>query len=440
MSFLEKTKKVLLIKELRNRLLYTLCCCTVYRLGTYILLPHLNPETVLATMQKTKESSMWDRLLGTSLDTHSLFLLGISPYITASIVVQFCGFSIPYFQQLQQEGQAGRAQLKKITRQLTVLMAIGQAIPNVFNIQTNFILGSDQWGAYWFYVTSILLITASSMFCVWLADSITEKGLGNGTSVLIMVGIIAKLPQAIIVEFTNVNQTILFLIIELIILFFIILAIIIFMQAVRQILLQYAKQMANSSLAFGGKRQYLPIKMNMTGVMPVIFASTFVRIISFLAKILKDKSTIAKTIAEALKDSLNWQFNLCLAILIVIGTFTYASLFVNPIEIANQLKQSGGFISGVKPGRPTAHYIDTIISRVILPGALFLAIITMIPSIAAWEKIGISREFSGFYGGTSLIIIIGVILDMVEAIEGHLTMNQYNSLNHGDHYQDIPDA
>lgn len=424
-KFFGAIKNIFSIDVLRKKLLYTIIFAIIYRCGSFILLPGLDTEKVLLFLEQKTQRSMWDRLLGTSLDSLSLFSLGIYPYISASILIQLATFAIPYFQRLQQEGMAGRTKLNQMTRQVAVVMAIIQGIYQVLSIKKELILGIEVRGVYWFYIISVLLMTASSVFCIWLADRITEKGIGNGSSILIMVGIIAKLPNALIMEVRSKSDAILFLAIEATFFILIILAIIIFTQGTRKITIQYAKQMMMASYNYSGVVQYLPVKMNFTGVMPIIFANIAVGFVRFIASKLKDKSHIASWIESKL-DPFHWQCNLIQAMLVFSFTFVYAAVFINPVKISNELKRNNGFIPGIKPGRPTADYIDRIISRVLFPGAVFLATIAMLPALARWG--GVTEEFSIFYGGTSMLIIVSAILEMAQNIESHLSMLYYDTM------------
>jgi preprotein translocase subunit SecY len=425
MGVFKTIRRMLSIKDLRVRIAYTLFFVTLYRLGTYVFLPWIDPYALKKFWDSQKSANMWDQLIGTSLDSYSIFSLGIQPYISASIVVQLASFAFPYFQRLQQEGIAGRSKLNQITRRLTILIALLQGIPAVWDINPKFVLGG---ATRWFYVSSLMLMTASTVFSVWMADKITEKGLGIGASVLIMVGMMAKFPKALKGEIMKEGQNMLFLILVLVGFFCVVLIIITFMQGTRKIRLQYARQMMVATHSYQGTRQYLPIKMNATGVMPVIFASILVGIVQYGCDKLKEQSDIAHSIATALKSPTNWQFNLSQAVLIFVGTFMYAAVFINPRKISNELKQSNGFIPGVKPGLPTAKYIDRVTSRVIFPGAIFLALVAMMPSLVSWHGIGITKEFSRYCGGTSLLIVIGVILEVINHVNGHLHMAHYDDM------------
>ncbi|MEM9569350.1 MAG: preprotein translocase subunit SecY [Bacteroidota bacterium] len=418
-------KDIYSIKTLRKRLAYTLFFAFIYRLGTYVLLPWLNSAKVVESFKRQAEENYWDKVFGTSLSSHSLFSLGISPYISASIVMQLFTFSIPYFQRLQQEGTAGRNKINQYTRQLAIIMAILQGIPTLANTNNEFILGINTWGKTWFRATSLVLMIASVMFCIWLADCISEKGIGNGTSILIMTGILSKLPAALKKEWYSKGKTALFLFVEGMVFLFIVIAVIVFIQGVRKVTLQYARQMTMDSNKYSGKQHHLPIKMNITGVMPIIFASMFVGILRWLASFLKDKVDFAKSIEEALQLH-KWQCNALQAVLIFLSTFIYAAIFTNPAKIANDLKRSGGFISGVKPGRATTLFLDRTISLVVAPAALFLALVAMLPSVAYWA--GVSEEFSVFYGGSSLLIIVSVVLEMVQHVESNLSMLYYDKM------------
>ena len=427
-NFFSSLKKASSIPALRKKILYTLFFVAIYRLGNLFILPWINAVKFFEGQEKAK-MNFWDSLLGTSLGTSSIFSLGIAPYISASIIIQLAGFVLPYFQRLQQEGMTGRAKLGRITRYFAVVMAIIQATLQVRSIDKEYLLIANNGSYLWFYIVSVILMTAGSVISIWLADLITEKGLGNGTSILIMAGIISRLAPALITEVRE--QRGFMLLIELLVFTAIVLGTIIFMQGVRKIGLQYARQMT-SMYSYGEGRQYLPIKINATGVMPIIFASVFVGFVKFCAKFLHEKVdwAFAGKVKNVFEDIHGWKFNVAKAVLIFLGTIMYAAVFINPVKIANELKQSNGFISGIKPGRPAAQYIDKVMSRILLPGALFLAIVALLPAVVYWEGNGLVKtaEFSQFYGGTSMLIIIGVIIEMVQQVEGHLNMVYYDSI------------
>jgi preprotein translocase subunit SecY len=427
-NFFSSLKKASSIPALRKKLLYTLFFVAIYRFGNFFVLPWINAGKVFE-VQKNNVADFWDSLLGTSLNTFSVFSLGITPYISASIIIQLAGFVLPSFQRLQQEGMTGRAKLNRLTRYLAVVMAIIQAIVRARGIDKGYLLIDEKGSYFWFYFFAVLLMAAGSVFSIWLADLITEKGLGNGTSILIMAGIISRLVPALITEIRE--QRGFMLLVGLLVFTAIVFATIVFMKGVRKVGLQYARQMT-SMYSYGEGRQYLPIKINATGVMPIIFASVFVGFLTFISKVLYEKFewAFAGKIHDVFKDAYGWKCNAVKALLIFLGTIMYAAVFINPVKIANELKQNNGFISGVKPGHSTAQYIDKVMSRILLPGALFLAIVALFPSVVYWEGNGLVKtaEFSQFYGGTSMLIIIGVIMEMVQQVEGHLNMVYYDSI------------
>lgn len=427
------TRDIFQLQELRSRLFYTVFFAAIYRLGTHIILPGLNPVALIKS--KIGVKAILDSLLGGSLNSYSVLALGITPYISASIMIQMASISIPYFQRLQKEGAAGRAKKNQIIRLLTLLITLVQSVPflveAIYNQKKALLVNK-----YYFFAVGILLIVAGTMFSLWLGDRITEKGVGNGTSVLIMVGIVSNLPGGIWREYENCSsqdyptQFLLFFIVELLILFFITLLLIAFMQAKRKIYLQYARQMINSQQQiYQHNRPHLPIKVNGSGVMPIIFANLFLVGILMVARLLRERLEVASWLAKKLADQHTWEFNAAQAFLVFTGTFLYTAVFTNPVEIADDLKRNNGFIPGVKPGKPTSNYIDSIISKITLPGATFLAAIAMLPSGAIY--FGITKEFSRFYGGTSMIILIGVILEIVQQIESYLFMRYYDRMIQG---------
>ncbi len=413
------------LEELRSRLTYTLFILFIYRLGTHLVLPGLNPAELLGSQMGVK--SILDSLLGGSLNTYSILALGITPYISASIMIQMLSLTIPYFQRLNKEGVAGRAKKTRITRILSLFTAVAQSIPYLYDAYYN------QKAAllverYYLFGIGCLLIVSGTMFSIWLSDRITEKGIGNGTSVLIMAGIISNLPGALYREYDKSRKYLLFLVFEFLILFFLIFILIAFMQGVRKIHLQYARQIGRTRHTYQSNREYLPVKMNSSGVMPIIFANIFLIFILLVSRFFRDYLSLASRLENILLQQDSWQFNAAQALLVFLGTFLYTAVFTNPMEIADDLKQNNGFIPGIKPGRPTAHYIDTIITRITFPGAIFLALIAMLPALAIY--FGITKEFSKFYGGTSLLIIIQAILEMVKQIESHLFMKYYERMMH----------
>ncbi len=430
MNFSTTIKDIFTTKPLRKRIVYTAFFAIIYRVGVLVLIPFLDTTRILYIIKQSKEHSFWDRMLSTSFDTFSIFSLGIGPYITASILTQLASFAIPYFQRLEKEGQSGRRKLDNITRWLTIPVAIAQSITQVYNTSTGIVLGSPRT-LPWFYPTSVLLMVSGAMFSIWLADQITSKGLTNGSSVLIMVNTLSKLPSALVSEIKESDHGAFFLVIEFIILFAIILLVILFMQGVRKIPLQYARQrMVGYGYVgrSGAGHQYLPIKMNTTGVMPIIFANVLVGLIVFLFDLLDTKLGLRFTgyIVTALKDPFGWKRNAFQSLLIFLATIMYMTVFVNPMKMANDLKRGNAFISGVQPGKATAVFIDKITTRVMLPGAIFLVVVSIIPAIVANHPINVHKDFAHFYGGSSLLIIVGVIIAMIEQIQGHLNMRYYD--------------
>lgn len=363
--------------------------------------------------------------LGGAFSNASIFGLGIMPYISASIIIQLLTVAVPYFQRMQKEGDTGRRRINQITRVLTILITLAQGVGYV----TSTIM--SQKGAVMidetlFIVSSIILLSAGTIFCMWLGEKITDKGIGNGISMLIMIGIISKFPAAIISEISSKKiEGSISLIIEFLALFFVVMGTVMIVQAVRRIPVQYAKQMVGGKM-YGGQRQYLPIKVNAAGVMPIIFAQALMFLPSMIATIWSDQSDLAMTIGQTFSNPLSWQYNLVFAIMIILFTFFYTAITINPTQMADDMKRNNGFIPGIKPGKPTADFIDNVLTRITLPGAMMLAVIAVLPSIAA--LLGVGTNLSYFYGGTSLLIMVGVILDTLQQIESYLLMRRYDGL------------
>ncbi len=409
-------------KELREKLYNTVYFITLFRLGSFIVLPGLDQSEFRNASGGFL--ALLDTLLSSSsLSTASVFSLGISPYIAASIFMQIFSITIPYFQRMKKEGKAGRDQIKSITRYLALLLTPLQGSTFVFylaNSKPEALLVDKKV----FIILSLLLLSSGTVFCIWLAERITTKGLGNGSSVLIMVSIISSLPGAQYMEYDNKNFLI--FIVEQLLLIVICAIVIAFMQGVRRIPLRYATQMVNSlSGRGGGLRQYLPIGLNTAGVMPIIVAKTLLVSPVILTKFLSKHSTKAKEIFEIISDQYSWQHNVILSILVFTATFFYATIFINTVEMADDLKRYNGFIPGVKPGMKTAEYIDNVLSKITLPASLFLVMVTLMP-LFAHKFLGIGRELSRFFGGTSILITIGVILDIGQRIESGLFNVYYN--------------
>jgi len=413
-------KNIFAIEDLRIRILNTLGFIAIFRLGSYVVLPGVDPN--LLQSNSTGIFGLLDTLLGGAFSNASIFALGIMPYISASIVLQLLTIAVPYFQKLQKEGESGRKKINQYTRILTIVITSLQSFGFIQTINAEAIYVDP----FWFGISSIFILTAGTMFCMWIGEKITDKGIGNGISMLIMIGIVSRLPGAIISEILskNLNGSIL-LIIEFIVLYFIVMGVVMLTQAVRRIPVQYAKQVG-STTQYSGQRQFIPLKVNAAGVMPIIFAQSLMFLPSLIASIWRDTNELAATIGNTFSDYTSWQYNLLFGFLILIFTYFYTAISVNPDQISNDLKRSGGFIPSVKPGLATSEYIGQVLDRITLPGAIFLAIIAILPSIAM--LLGITREFSSFFGGTSLIIMVGVVLDTINQVESYLLMKHYDGM------------
>jgi len=424
MNKLIKTfKDIFSIEDLRERILNTLLFLAIYRLGSYIVLPGVDG----ARFQGSSEGifGLLDTLLGGAFSNASIFGLSIMPYISASIVLQLLTVAVPYFQKLQKEGESGRKKINQYTRVLTIGICLAQSAAYIAsNIPAEYIYPEFQGTL--FNISSMIILTAGTVFCMWMGEKITDRGIGNGISLLIMVGIISRFPGAIIKEAMarGINGALIF-ILELFVLFFVVMAVVIITQAVRQIPIQYAKQIIGNKV-YGGQRQYLPIKVNSAGVMPIIFAQSLMFIPAFLAGLFREGSDLANAIGVTFSDFTSWQYSVVFSVLIIVFTFFYTAIAINPNQIADDMKRNNGFIPGVKPGPQTSEYIATVIDRITLPGAIFLALIAIMPSIAT--RFGMSRDFAQFFGGTSLLIMVGVILDTLQQVESYLLMKHYEGL------------
>jgi preprotein translocase subunit SecY len=421
--FFTTIRNIFSIEDLRVRILNTIGFLIIFRLGSFIVLPGVDP-VILA--QNAVSGGIFDLLntfLGGSFSRASIFALGIMPYISASIMVQLLTFAVPYFQKLQKEGDSGRKRLNQITRVLTIFITGFQSYGYIRGTIPNEAIISP---GMFFYVSSIVILIAGTMFCMWLGERITDKGIGNGISVLIMIGIVSRFPGAIIDEAVNNRgmQGALLFIVELLALFFVVMGVIMLTQATRRIPIQYAKQVIGNKL-YGGKRDFIPLKLNSAGVMPIIFAQALMFIPALLAGIWRD-SDIGAYIGSTFSDFTSWQYNLLFGSLILIFTFFYTAITINSNDIADNLKRNGGFVPGIKPGKQTAEFIDTILSRITLPGALFLVIVAVLPAFAV--RAGVGQNFAQFYGGTSLLIMVGVILDTLQQIESYLLMRHYEGM------------
>lgn len=392
----------------------------IFRLGSYIVLPGIDPN--LLTGNQGGIFDFLNTFLGGSFSRASIFALGIMPYISASIVVQLLTVAVPHFAKMQKEGDSGRKKLNQFTRVLTILITAAQSYGYLrATVNQEAIINPGLF----FTISSMMIIVAGTMFCMWLGERITDKGIGNGISMLIMIGIVSRFPAAIYQEAdTKGLSGGLLLIIEALALFFVVVGVIAMTQAVRRIPVQYAKQVVGNKL-YGGKRDFIPLKLNSAGVMPIIFAQALMFIPPLVAQIWRD-SDVSAYVGTTFADFTSWQYNLLFASLIIIFTFFYTAITVPSNDIAENLKRNGGFVPGIKPGKQTAEFIDSILSKITLPGALLLAAVAILPAFAV--KAGITQNFAYFYGGTSLLILVGVVLDTLQQIESYLLMRHYEGM------------
>jgi len=428
MKAINTIKNIFRIEDLRNRILYTLGILLIYRLGKYVTLPGIDPSQLENLQAQTKEGIMGllDMFSGGAFSQASIFALGIMPYISASIVIQLMGIAVPYFQRLQKEGESGRRKINQITRYLTVGILILQAPTYLLNLhaqlpETAFVLKGS-----FFTVSSVIILTTGTMFVMWLGEKITDKGIGNGISLIIMIGIIARLPSSMVFEFgTRINGSggLVGLLIEFVFLFIVVLCTILLVQGTRRIPVQYAKRIVGNK-QYGGVRQYIPLKVNAAGVMPIIFAQAIMMLPIML--IGYSSSDSVSGFAAAFSNMYGFWYSLVFGILIILFTYFYTAITINPNQMAEDMKKNGGFIPGIKPGRKTVEFLDTIMSRITLPGSFFLALVAILPAFAV--NLGVSGQFAQFYGGTSLLILVGVVLDTLQQIESHLLMRHYDGL------------
>ncbi len=409
------------IEELRVRILYTLLILLVYRIGSFIVLPGVNPAS-LEGEAKDGLLGLLNMFAGGSFSRASIFALGVMPYISASIVVQLLGIAVPYFQKLQKEGESGRKKITQITRYLTIAITALQAIGYVKSqIGPEARLIAEPL----FSISSMIILTAGTMFVMWMGEKITDKGIGNGISILIMVGIIAQLPYGISAEFISRNTGqggLIAFFIEFVALFAVVMFTVLIIQGTRKIPVQYAKKIVGNK-QYGGVRQYIPLKLNAAGVMPIIFAQAIMFIPSTIGQFFPNAQS---DILSSFSDYTSLAYNITFALLIILFTFFYTAITINPNQMSDDMKKNGGFIPGVKPGKATADYIDAVISKITLPGSVFLALIAILPSLAIVA--GVNSQFAHFFGGTSLLILVGVVLDTLQQIESHLLMRHYDGL------------
>ena len=427
-KFVETIKNIWKIEDLRKRIIYTLALLLIYRLGSFVVIPGINPNALGAgsgiadQVEGNGLLGLLNIFTGGAFSNASVLALGVMPYITASIVIQLMGMVVPYFQKMQKEGESGRRKLNQWTRLLTIAVLMLQGPTYVANlyrqVPESFVYGNT----FQFVVFATLILIAGTMFIMWLGEKITDRGIGNGISLIIMVGIVARLPHALIAEFntrfTEATGGMIMLIVELVLLYLVFMGTIALVQAVRRIPVQYAKRIVGNK-QYGGVRQYIPLKINAANVMPIIFAQALMFIPMLFVK-------VAPNFAAAFAYQGFW-YNFTFAVLVIAFTYFYTAIVVNPAMMAEDMKRNGGFIPGVKPGKKTVEYIDTIMTRITLPGSFFLALVAIMPALAM-KFLNINQEFAYFYGGTSLLIMVGVILDTLKQIESQLLMRRYDGL------------
>jgi preprotein translocase subunit SecY len=419
-KFIRTIRNIFSIEDLRVRILNTLGFLVIFRLGAFVVLPGVNPDQLAD--EAPGIFGLLDTLLGGAFSNASIFGLGIMPYISASIVLQLLTVAVPYFQKMQKEGESGRKKINQITRVLTIFITIAQGIGYVTIIPAEAILIDRTF----FTISSVIILTAGTIFCMWLGEKITDKGIGNGISMLIMIGIISRFPGSLIAEAATRGMSgLLLFLIELVALFFVVMGVVMLTQATRKIPVQYAKQVVGNKV-YGGQRQYIPLKVNASGVMPIIFAQSLMFLPALIANIWADSNDLAAYVGSTFSNFESWQYNTLFAVMIILFTFFYTAITVNPNQIADDMKRNGGFVPGIKPGKATSEFIDTVLTRITLPGSLFLAIVAILPAFASIA--GVSREFAQFYGGTSLLIMVGVILDTLQQIESYLLMRHYEGM------------
>ena len=426
-KLIQTLKNIWKIEDLRTRILVTLSFIAIYRFGSFVVIPGVDPSQ-LANLQAQSADGLLGLLnmfTGGAFSQASIFALGIMPYISASIVIQLLGMAIPYFQKLQREGESGRRKINNITRYLTILITGGQAPGYIANLkatlpETAFLLGD---GAFW--LSSIIILVTGTLFVMWLGEKITDNGIGNGISLLIMIGIIASLPMSLSQEFLQALEAqsggLVMFLLEIVILVLVIALSILLVQGTRRIPVQYAKRVVGNK-QYGGVRQFIPLKVNAAGVMPIIFAQAIMFIPVTLAGFSDDLTGIANT----LSDFTGFWYNLTFFVMIVLFTYFYTAITVNPKQMAEDMKKNGGFIPGIKPGKKTAEYLDNVMSRITFPGSLFLGFVAILPAFAM--AAGVNPQFAQFFGGTSLLIMVGVVLDTLQQIESHLLMRHYDGL------------
>ena len=427
---IETLKNIWKIEDLRQRILITILFVAIYRFGSYVVLPGIYPGMLTQLHQQTSEGllALLNMFSGGAFSNASIFALGIMPYISASIVIQLLGIAVPYFQKLQREGESGRRKMNQYTRYLTIAILLVQAPSYLLNLKMQAgpsLNASLDWTL--FMVTSTIILAAGSMFILWLGERITDKGIGNGISFIILIGIIARLPQSLAQEFisrmTDKTGGMIMFLFEMVFLLIVIAGAILLVQGTRKIPVQYAKRIVGNK-QYGGARQYIPLKVNAAGVMPIIFAQA----IMFIPITLIGFSNVNNVsgFVRAFTDHTSFWYNFVFAVMIILFTYFYTAITINPNQMAEDMKRNNGFIPGIKPGKKTAEYIDDIMSRITLPGSFFLALVAIMPAFAG--LIGVKAEFAQFFGGTSLLILVGVVLDTLQQVESHLLMRHYDGL------------
>ena len=424
-KLVETLKNIYKIEELRKRVIYTIGLLLVYRLGSFVVIPGINPNALgegsayASQLEGNGLLGLLDVFSGGAFGNAAIFALGVMPDITASIIIQLMGMMVPYFQKMQKEGESGRRKMNQWTRFLTIGVLILQGpayIANLYHQMPNAFVYGNSFG-FVAYATTILI--AGTMFIMWLGEKITDKGIGNGISLIIMIGIVARLPHALLAEvnarFQTASGSAIMLILELVLLFLVFMATIALVQAVRKVPVQYAKRIVGNK-QYGGVRQYIPLKMNAANVMPIIFAQALMFI-----------PMLIPGLQGAFSNIQGFWYNFTLAVLVIAFTYFYTAIIINPQMMAEDMKRNGGFIPGVKPGKQTVNYIDTIMTRITLPGSIFLALVSILPALAM-KFLGVQQHFAYFYGGTSLLIMVGVILDTLKQIESYLLMRHYDGL------------
>jgi preprotein translocase subunit SecY len=435
-KLIETIKNIYRIEDLRYKLAITFWMLVIYRVGTYVTLPGVDPNMLEGSARQASEGifGLINMFAGGAFARGSIFALGIMPYISASIVVQLLTMAVPTFQKMQKEGEDGRRKMNQITRYLTIAITAVQSVGFLINLKSenpNAILSITDpsvMSDFLFMFTSVIILTASTMFVLWLGERITDKGIGNGVSLIIMIGIIARLPFALKDEFnfklSDSGGGLVIFLVELAALFAVIMGVIMLVQGTRKIPVQYAKRIVGNR-QYGGVRQYIPLKVNAAGVMPIIFAQALMFIPSTIAQFFPNYETMQGIISTFI-NPMSFGYNITFALLIILFTYFYTAIAVNPTQIADDMKRNSGFIPGVKPGKSTANFIDGVMSRITLPGSFFLAIVAILPSLAG--VMNINSQFAQFYGGTSLLILVGVVLDTLQQIESHLLMRHYDGL------------